>query len=308
MQDMPKKVTLYSLPPTWGLPTFHPNFLKAYAYCKLAAIDFQNVQTSPSSMADPNFETPVADVSGKIVNGADEIVETLRNDVTDIDQPLQEKQRAQVFAFSSMIEDCLLPAMLHEWYMSDDNWFNVTRPLYTESATFPATVILPWQVKGRMKNKLSVHEDVEALYKRADACYSALSSFLGDQMFFFGSTPTSLDAVVFGHLAPQLYAPMVEARLKKQLRKYQNLCGFVDRIRKGYMSMPRIPPPDPAELEAADAANANPKSAKSQLSTQEKAVRRRTRDFIALGVVVTVAFLLFTNVIDVETADEIQGE
>uniref|UniRef100_A0A7S0NEQ5 Metaxin glutathione S-transferase domain-containing protein n=1 Tax=Hanusia phi TaxID=3032 RepID=A0A7S0NEQ5_9CRYP len=145
------------------------------------------------------------------------------------------------------------------------------------------------------------------MYKKADACYSALSSFLGDQLFFFGSSPSSLDAMVFGHLAPHLYAPMVEARLKKQLRKYQNLCNYVDRVRKGYMSMPRIPPADPADLEATDAANANPKSAKSQLSPQDKAVRRRTRDFIALGVVVTVAFLLFTNVIDVET-DEVQGE
>ena len=42
---------LYVLPSCWGLPTFHPECLSAYAYLKLAGVDFELVPISSTAAA-----------------------------------------------------------------------------------------------------------------------------------------------------------------------------------------------------------------------------------------------------------------
>jgi len=53
---------------------------------------------------------------------------------------------------------------------------------------------------------------------------------LADKEFFFGQSPSSLDAVVFAHLAPLLKAPLPSAALQNHLKACPNLTRFVSRI------------------------------------------------------------------------------
>ena len=46
--------------------------------------------------------------------------------------------------------------------------------------------------------------------------------------------PTSLDAVVFSHLAPLLKAPLPSAQLQQHLKACDNLCSFCSRIVQRY--------------------------------------------------------------------------
>jgi len=56
--------------------------------------------------------------------------------------------------------------------------------------------------------------DADQLYSMARKCYAALSAKLGQQTYFFGEHPTTLDAVVFGHLAVQYLFPLPVHKLK----------------------------------------------------------------------------------------------
>ena len=72
------------------------------------------------------------------------------------------------------------------------------------------------------------------VYRQAEECLSLLATKLGDKDFFFGQFPSSLDAVVFAHLAPLLKAPLPSAALQNHLKACTNLSRFVGRILQRY--------------------------------------------------------------------------
>jgi hypothetical protein len=68
-----------------------------------------------------------------------------------LDSTLGQQDRAEVFAFASMVEGQLLSAMLYDWWMVDDNYYEVIRPIYRAAASFPASFILPWSIRFSCK-------------------------------------------------------------------------------------------------------------------------------------------------------------
>ncbi len=74
------------------------------------------------------------------------------------------------------------------------------------------------------------------VYAQAREAYRALSALLGDQDFFFGSEPTSLDCIVFGHLALHFYPSLSNTSLKTILMMHcPNLVRFMHRFRYRYL-------------------------------------------------------------------------
>ncbi|XP_059406096.1 metaxin-3 isoform X5 [Carassius carassius] len=74
------------------------------------------------------------------------------------------------------------------------------------------------------------------IYSEAKECLNLLSHRLGNFHFFFGDTPTSLDAFVFGHIAPLIKAPLPSGQLQKHLNQLDNLCQFCNAILKNYFT------------------------------------------------------------------------
>eukprot|EP00961_Rhodomonas_salina_P167708 2260660-Rhodomonas_salina.3 len=177
---MPKStLTLHVLPHAWGLPTFHPDFLKAWAYMKLARVSFEEAKVPPSTagivcteeaLILACAEAPLLDTGDKRVLGSDEILQHFRSEggARDLDGFLTLEQRAEAFAFVSMIEGQLLNAMFYDWFMVEDNYQLVVRPLYSAAVPFPKSWILPWDISRKMKARLGhpTTEDGEAMYKQ----------------------------------------------------------------------------------------------------------------------------------------------
>ena len=59
---------------------------------------------------------------------------------------------------------------------------------------------------------------------------------MGDDLYFFGKSPSSLDALVYGHLAPLLKAPLPNPTLQNHLKACVNLVSFVVRITQNYFA------------------------------------------------------------------------
>jgi glutathione S-transferase len=63
----------------------------------------------------------------------------------------------------------------------------------------------------------------------------ALSSLLGDKPYFFGTTPSTLDATAFGVIALITDAPIDNSNIKQFVEKSTpNLLNFVGRIKRDY--------------------------------------------------------------------------
>lgn len=72
------------------------------------------------------------------------------------------------------------------------------------------------------------------IFKKANKCLTCLSFRLGNDDYFFGNEPTSLDAFVYGCLAPLLKAPFPSSVFQNHLKANTNLVKFIDRITRRY--------------------------------------------------------------------------
>ena len=283
----------------------------------VAGVDFTVVQDGKrggNAMADGKRHEPVMQIDNSVVSGANAIIARLRAEGKDLDRHLSARDQAEAQAFISMLQGTLQTAMECEWYLNDNNWFEVVRPLYTTGA-FPGNWILPMQVHRSIKARLGYYdaERKAKLFASADACYSALAARLGDGTgYFFGERPSTLDVAAFAHLAVHLYSPMVDARLLTSLRKHPSLLNFVSRFRNKHVgtkvisSKVDVPEVEQAATTAA-AEQGSKEPPKESLSPEDKARRRRAKDFLAFGAIVTLAWCLFTNVIDVDAAEVPEG-
>lgn len=59
---------------------------------------------------------------------------------------------------------------------------------------------------------------------------NSLSSKLGDNKYFCGDKPCSVDALIFGYLAPFLKLPLPSDRIQVHLSSLPNLSRFVESI------------------------------------------------------------------------------
>ncbi|XP_074851577.1 metaxin-3 isoform X3 [Carettochelys insculpta] len=75
------------------------------------------------------------------------------------------------------------------------------------------------------------------IYRDAKECLNLLSNRLGTSQFFFGNTPTTLDAFVFGFLAPLYKVHFPKVQLQEHLKQLSNLCRFCDDILSSYFRL-----------------------------------------------------------------------
>lgn len=146
------------------------------------------------------------------------------------------------------------------WWIDSKNFVEFSRPLYAKLLPFPLNFYYPGQYEKHAKQLMvSLYPEEEdfsvietavskldiiktgiicitgtlffgQVYRQAEECLSLLATKLGEKEYFFGQSPSSLDAVVFAHLAPLLKAPLPSAALQNHLKACTNLTRFVGRI------------------------------------------------------------------------------
>ncbi|XP_028915472.1 metaxin-3 isoform X5 [Ornithorhynchus anatinus] len=178
----------------------------------------------------------------------------------DADRELSAKQGADTLAYVALLEEKLLPAVLHTFWVDSDNYFTVTKPWFAARIPFPLSLILPGRMSRRALDRilltrgespLSPLQEVEAqIYRDAKECLNLLSNRLGTSPFFFGNMPTTLDAYVFGFLAPLYRIHFPKVQLQEHLKQLPNLCRLCDDILEGYFGLTGCCPAGPQAVDA----------------------------------------------------------
>ncbi|XP_026173537.1 metaxin-1a isoform X3 [Mastacembelus armatus] len=162
------------------------------------------------------------------------------NQKYNADYDLSAKEGADSLAFISLLEEKLTPALIYAFWIEPKNYVDVTRRWYAEHLPFPLNFFLPGRMQRQQLEKLRLlrgDESLEAgeelekeMYRDAAECMNLLSQRLGSHKFFFGDSPSSLDAYVFGHLAPILKSKLPNAKLQQHLKSLDNLTNFCTNI------------------------------------------------------------------------------
>uniref|UniRef100_UPI00398F055E metaxin-1b n=1 Tax=Pristiophorus japonicus TaxID=55135 RepID=UPI00398F055E len=223
----------------WGLPSVDSESLTVLAYARFSGAPLR-VHKLSNPWRSPSGVLPALKTEKDVLSQPLQILAYLRKQRYNADYGLSATQGADTLAFSSLIEEKLLPALIYMFWVDSKNYVSFTRPWYGEAIPFPLNFFLPNRMHVRSLERLRLirggqwHDNEEEaeteIYKEARECLTLLSQRLGSQKFFFGDSPSSLDAIVFGHLAPLLKAKLPNSKLQQHLRSLDNLCTLCTSI------------------------------------------------------------------------------
>lgn len=236
----------------WGLPSVDVACLQAMTYAKFSGAPLKCTRTN-NPWRSPTGLLPVVRHGAQVsCTKFDDILQHFRSQNYSADFQLDNKQISDVKAYISILDEKLHPALLYLWWLDSKNYLELTRPWYARVLPFPLNYFVPGNYQKKAQGKISAQfgmDDFEnpqvetQIYKHAEECLTLLSNRLGEHEFFFGKSPTSLDATVFAYLAPLLKVPFPNPTLQNYLKACDNLVRFIVRILHRYF------PLSPKELE-----------------------------------------------------------
>ncbi|KAL4227904.1 metaxin 1 [Mactra antiquata] len=289
-------------PGEWDLPSADPNCLATLAYCRFSGVPVKiHKDVNPWRSPSGNFPwMKHKDISQTKVT---DIFSYLRKQKWGSDFNLSVKQSADAVAFVALIEERLLPGFLHLWWMERDTYTNITRPFYNKATPLPFKFWIPKRYYTRAEQTIYIGQgsqnisqaDIDTkVYRDAKDCLTYLSHKLGDQNYFFGDMPSSLDAIVFGYIAPLLNAPLNSNQLTNHIRTFcDNLNTHCCNIKREFF---------PLSLEEQKA-----KEKKKVEETEDTEYPNKKRNMILAGVFALTAMITFAfvhGIISIEVIEE----
>lgn len=311
----PAELVLITRPPAYGLPTACPACLPAFLYLRLAAVQFQAQVTAvqPDSEDVPAVEYG-ADVGFASENGG--VVEFLRREnLADLDAGLSDSERAELETCKAMMESWVADASAYEVWQRDND--RQTKAVYFSELPMGLVQALDWKQRVAVMQRLGVTAEnaaarSEELYRKAGQAYSALSVLLGDQKFFFNSRPSSLDALVIGHLLFHMKVPFEVSTLKGEILKHSNLVSYAEHWCKQLLAAegapvdaafrPTAPPPAPSK----PAPKEREKPAKKPRNEKDITFKKRAKYFVIAQFVAVLMYVVFAG-IEVDEGDDDDG-
>ncbi|KAJ3405863.1 hypothetical protein HDV05_006299 [Chytridiales sp. JEL 0842] len=247
-----KDLELFSWGPAWDLTTFDPACLSIQAYLTFVGARWVVNNCSNASVS-PTGELPMLRDGLTPIAGTGNIIRYLKRKGYELDGHLTPAEAAQCTAYISLIEDKLYDALLYNHWLESENYHKSTLPTLSKSLSWIKRYYIPTQLQERAKQRLKSYrfskgpdgKPLNEVYKVARDCYKALATKLGDQPYFFGEFPTSLDCIAYAHLAVHAVPALNNPQLFSMLAfEFPTLIAYVARIQKHLFEKtpPRLSP------------------------------------------------------------------
>ena len=230
-------IKLYGFGKAFGVPDASPFVVKIDLFLKLADIEFEYIGDFNQIKKSPKHKLPFIDDNGKKVGDSAFILKYL-TDKYDIklDDHLSDEQKAQAVLFSHALDESLYWALVYSRWVKEDTW-----PIIKEAFLSKMPIPLKWflpniirkdVVKTLKRQGFGRHSETELL-TIADDHFSALSTLLGENDFFFGEQISSFDAIAYSALCEFISVDFFNS-FNQQARKYDNLIQYCQRIEAKY--------------------------------------------------------------------------
>ncbi|XP_076854142.1 metaxin-3 isoform X2 [Brachyhypopomus gauderio] len=231
----------------WDLPSVHTESLIVLAYAKFAGAKL-TVKPVDWTWRTITATIPQLNHEGSSVTEPTQILNFLRKNRFNADYELSATQGADTLAYVALLEEKLRPALLHTFWVDAENYAALTKPWFSARSPFPLSLFVPARQASVALSRIlltkaeaplhSLTEVEGKIYSEAKECLNLLSHRLGTSLYFFGNTPTSLDAFVFGYLAPLHKASLPSGQLQLHLKQLHNLCHFCNAILHNHFTDP----------------------------------------------------------------------
>ncbi|KAM3380124.1 mitochondrial outer membrane import complex protein METAXIN [Capsicum galapagoense] len=295
-----EKLTLVTRKSCFGLPTSCPNCLSVYAYLKfsntLFDLDFNLINPDSDQIPYVEYGTYVA-----YNNEKGGVIRSLIEDgFVDLDS--QVRGIPEWISAKAMVDSWLADAIIYELWVGSDG--TSAHKIYYSDLPWPLGKILYLKQVHVVKQILGITKEnaerrEEEIYRNANDAFSALSTRLGEQAYFFDNRPTSLDAVLVGHALFTLYALPETSVLRSKLLEHDNLVRYTEKYKSELVDSSTPSSGTQSQSEPSSSVprrpsqwSSKPKSKpKREKTEEEKKFRRRAKYFLVTQLVAVLVFL-----------------
>jgi glutathione S-transferase len=228
-------ITLYGFGPGFGLPEISPYVTKTEVQLKMANLAYIKQQAMPDTS--PKGQLPYIDDGDERVADSTFIRRHLeKKHGFDLDNALDERQRAEAWAIERMVENHFNWAFVYTRWMIPENFAKGPAHFF-DGAPEDTRELIREDVRARVSEVhrlagLARHAPDEIVELGARSL-SALSMLLGWKPYLMGEKPCGTDAMVFASLAG-LMTPYFDSPLRQRALEFANLVAYVDRMMERY--------------------------------------------------------------------------
>jgi len=230
-------IKLYSFGAGMGVADPSPFVLKVDVYLRMANIEFENISDAGNLKRAPKGRLPF------IVDGATTIADShfilayLQSKYkVELDATLSDEQKSVAYLMGKSLDENLYWFLVYSRWAREDTWPEVKQAFFG-SMPFPLKYIIPPLarrdvISALQKQGAGQHSDAE-LQTLAGETFSALSTILGQQTYFFGESPCTFDATAFAFLN-EFIGISLKSPFNDLARGHANLVTYCRNMRSKY--------------------------------------------------------------------------
>lgn len=229
-------IKLFSFGNKFGIEDPSPFVLKVDCYYRMAGVEYKTVVSDDNLRRAPKGKLPFVESENTLVPDSQWIIEAAQSAGYDLDQHLSNEQKALAYLVTKSLDENLYFVLVYSRWAKDDTWPALSEGFFG-SLPIPLKWILPSVIRKQVLRMLkdqgiAKHNDseIQHVLKRS---LDALSTLLGDNKYFFGDKPSTLDAAAYGLLA-EFISVEFDNPFNQIARGYTSLVSYCQRIEKRY--------------------------------------------------------------------------
>ncbi|XP_030022376.1 uncharacterized protein LOC115441655 isoform X2 [Manduca sexta] len=206
--------------------------LAVQAFLKMCNLPFEVEMRWNAEFMSPSGRVPFIKCGAFVVSELEPIVQFAANKGVTLCSRLSTEEKAEMRAYMSLITNVLVNAELYISWLDNDTFNAVTKVRNSSVYPWPLGWLQTRSKRNNVAKRLkALHwhdKTLEQVLADVEQCCNSLSQRLGDKDYFFSSSPTPLDALVYGHVrailgargpkAAHMIKPITSALLRHVLR------------------------------------------------------------------------------------------
>jgi hypothetical protein len=230
-------IKLHSYHRNFGLINASPFCMRLEVFCKLANIEYEftPLMNSKEMKLAPKGKFPyITTKDGKKIGDSSFIIEYLTKEYNiTLDNHLSDKEKAVSHAFTKLCTEELYWVILYLRWFDPKGW-NITKEAYFGAAPKLLRNFIAEKIKKDLYKQFYGHgmgrHSHDEIYHLGVIGVTAIREYLGDNNFFMGDKPTTIDSCIYSFIAN--FMEPIDNPVKSFILENKNLIDYCERMRK----------------------------------------------------------------------------
>lgn len=231
-------IKLYAWESDYGLISMNIDCIQTILYAKIANAPI-DVISKCNPYASLSIDYPILSFNKKVLYKVEDIFNYFRRENYGADYMLTKKECSLSHAYVHMIVRNLKPVLEFVLWGNNRNYEELTRVWYSRAMYLPFNYIYVGRCHKRALNMMTVlypcdNDNLDVienhLIRQTSDTLNIVSNHIGSNEYFFGTFPSSIDALLYSYLAPLIKIPFPSQEIPNIVKSYPNLVRYVNRI------------------------------------------------------------------------------